>query len=195
MRPAEVETYSRMAKLFFAALKLCTRRYRDCCGLAVRPYADARLLGLEVVAWVKPRGAEVLNRGGNRGAGLCAALGARHFQFFVAVDDGSRLQQHRRHESFPQHHQLVVPVNAGFGIEQFMATAAHQRQRVVRGIVKAAGEQLFTQEMTELQAAFGVGVLLRQENGVALEAVAENLCCPSYSQLSSRLSGTEIVMD
>src|SRR5579863_711286 len=178
MRPAEVETYSRMAKLFFAAPKLRTQRYRDCCGLAVRPYADARLLGLEVVAWVKPCGAEILDRGGNGGAGQRAALGARHFQFFAAANDGSRLQQHRRHQSFPQHHQLVVPVNAGFGVEQFMAAAAHQRQRVVWCIVKTAGEQLFTQEMTELQAAFGVGVLLRQENGVALEAVAEESLLP-----------------
>ena len=182
-------------KLFFAGLKGSMRWKRERFRLAMRPRANAWLRSLLVGGRVRPCGTEIFNSGGDGGTGQRAAFGARHFQFLIPVDDGSRLKQHRGHESFSQHDQLIVPVNAGFGIEQLMATAAHQRQRIMRRVMEAAGFQFFTQEVTEREAAFEVGVLLGYEDRIALEAIAKWPLLPLVFPGLKKIIRHRIVMD
>ena len=90
--------------------------------------------------------AEFIDRGNDRGAGERAALGRGQLQFLLAIDDGAGFEQHRRHVGVAQHEQLVEAVNAGFGVEQFAAAIAHERQRVMRRELQAARLQRLAQE-------------------------------------------------
>ena len=64
---------------------------------------------------------------------LVLVLLRSHLHFFVAVDDGARLQQHRRHPRHLEHDELVVAIDAGIMIEQLTLVFAHEPLIVLPG--------------------------------------------------------------
>src|SRR5215467_11237122 len=70
-------------------------------------------------------GAEILHRGDNGGAGERAPLRRSQFEFFLPVNDGSGLEQHRRHGGLAQDDKLIIAIHAGLGVDQDAAAMAH----------------------------------------------------------------------
>ena len=141
------------------------------------------------------RRAKILDRGGDGFTGERAALRRRQFQFFLPVDDGAGFEQQRRHAGIAQHDQLVVAVDAGVGIEQLAPAIAHQGERVMRRELQAARLQRFSQEFSEQQAAGAVGIVIRDEEGIARIVVVVLLVLALVLPGVDEIVGHRIVMN
>jgi hypothetical protein len=91
----------------------------------------------------------------------------------LPVDDRAGFEKHGWHAGPAQHHQLIEPIDAGFGVHQFAAVPAHQGQRVMRRISQAVRLQFLAEEPAETETAVAVAIILRDEDGITLEPVAE----------------------
>src|SRR5262245_24087759 len=66
-------------------------------------------------------GTESIDRGHGGLRDSLAVLRRFQQELLVTVDDDARLQQQRRNAGVPEHDQVVVAVDAAFGVEQLAA--------------------------------------------------------------------------
>src|SRR5262245_35414947 len=118
-----------------------------------------------------------------------------HPQLLIAVDDRARFEQDRRHVGVPQHEQLVVAIDPRLRVDQQPLAMAHDPIRVVGRVLQSTLSQLTAQQLGKLQTAGTVVVVMRDENGMATEAVAETAFLPLELPFFQKLVGHGIVMD
>ncbi len=141
------------------------------------------------------RRAETVDRIDHGRADQLLALGRGHHQFLVAVGDRARFQQRGRHVRLLQHEQRVVTIDARDDVEQRVLIVAHKAFGVMRRELQAARLQPFAEHAGEQQAVFEIDVVLRNENGMALETVAERFRLAVVVPLFQKLVRHRVVMD
>src|SRR5712664_4128335 len=96
-----------------------------------------------------------------------------HLKLFLAIDNRPRLKQHSGHSCCSQHDKLVVSVDAHIRVDQFVLISAHDGLRVLTGELQASVFQFLPEQAAEQQASVSMRILVRDENRVAAESVAE----------------------
>src|SRR6187431_1311562 len=122
-------------------------------------------------------------------------LRGAHPQFLLSVDDRASFEQNRRHGSVFEHDELIVAIDALPRVDQQPLAIAHDRIRVVWRVFQPALSQLAAEQLGKQQTAGTVAVVIGDENGMALEAVAEVALLALELPFLQKLVGYRIVMD
>src|SRR5262245_3343853 len=118
-----------------------------------------------------------------------------HPQLLIAVDDRACFKQDCRHVSVAKHEQLIVAIDPRLRVDQQPLAMAHDPIRVVGRVVQSALSQLSAQQPGKLQTADTVAVVMRDENGMTTEAVAETALLALELPFFQELVGHGIVMN
>ena len=122
-------------------------------------------------------------------------LGRSHLQLLLAVDDRTRFEQDCRHVGVPEHDQLVVAIDARLRVDQQPLAMPHVPFRVVGRVLQFAFSQLIAEQSGKQQTAGTVAVVVGDENGMAMEAVAEGVLLALELPFFQKPVGHGIVMD
>src|SRR4030095_430038 len=141
------------------------------------------------------RRTERFNRINHSGAYCRLMLIRAHPQLLIAVDDRARFKQDCRHVGVAEHEQLVVAIDSRLRIDQQPLAMAHDPIRVVGRVLQSALSQLSAQQPGKLQTAGTVAVVIRDENGMTTEAVAETALPALELPFFQELVGHGIVMN
>src|SRR5262245_62122740 len=95
----------------------------------------------------------------------------------------------------PEHDELVVPIDARHRVDQDPSAMAHNGLRVVWRVLQSALSQLTAEHSGKQQTAGTVTAVIGDENGMALEAVAEAALFAFELPFLQELVGNRIVMD
>ena len=129
------------------------------------------------------------------GADQRLMLRGAHPQLLLSVDDRARFEQDRRHAGVFEDDQLIVAIDARLRVDQQPLAIAHDRIRIVGRVFQSALSQLAAEQLGKQQTAGTVAIVIGDENGMALEAVAEVALLALELPFFQKLVGYGIVMD
>src|SRR6266481_8929187 len=96
-----------------------------------------------------------------------------HRELFVTVDDRARLQQDGSHPGRSQHDELIVAIDTGFLVQQWVLVRTHDGLGILPGILQALGLHFLAEQFGEREARLEVRIVAGDENGITAEAVTE----------------------
>src|SRR5262249_16737159 len=148
-----------------------------CIGLGCGSRAEAALAagddGTDTIWRRCARHAECRHGLGHRIRDHGLPLGRGHVQLLVAVYDGARLEEHGRQARHPTPERLWGAAHARLGIPQLALARAHERLGVMRRVGEPVLLEPEAEKPAELQARPPLTILVADEDGMSLEAIAE----------------------
>src|ERR1051326_2549369 len=145
----------------------------SCSQLTAMHFAHAPESRRSIMMLPRPHCAKPLDGIDGSRADQRLALRAGQYQFLVPIDDGARLEQHRRDGVLFEHDQLIVSIYSRLGIDELPAPPIHHGLGVMGRVLQAAGLELLPEKPAVEETASSIAVVVRNEDGMPLEPVAE----------------------